>query len=146
MTKSKKLYRSSSNRVLGGVAAGIAQYFDLDPTIVRILFIILLLFGGSGLLLYIILWLVMPSGSRQTISEASIKEGAKEIETKAKEYAQEFKDISRHKEEKKSPNWFGILLVLIGVILLLNNFFFIPMRLLGPLLLVGLGVIIVARD
>lgn len=55
-----RLYRSRRVKVLGGVAGGLAQYFNIDPTIVRILFVVFTLTHGIGLLLYIILWVVVP--------------------------------------------------------------------------------------
>ena len=57
----KKLYRSKTNRWLGGVCGGIGEYFNVDPTVVRILYIIgTFLSMGFGLLLYIILWIIIP--------------------------------------------------------------------------------------
>jgi phage shock protein C len=56
----KRLYRSRSNRTLAGVCAGIAEYFGWDPTLVRVGWILLTLLGGSGILVYAILWLVVP--------------------------------------------------------------------------------------
>ena len=58
----KKLYRSS-NRILAGVCGGIAEYFDVDPTLIRVGYLILSLFsaGFPGLLLYIILMILMPN-------------------------------------------------------------------------------------
>jgi phage shock protein C len=56
----KRLYRSTKDRILGGVCGGIAEYFNVDPTIVRILWIFFTLLWGAGLLLYIILWIIMP--------------------------------------------------------------------------------------
>ena len=58
----KKLYRSS-NRILAGVCGGIAEYFDVDPTLIRVVYLILSLFsaGFPGLLLYIILMILMPN-------------------------------------------------------------------------------------
>ena len=55
-----KLYRSTSDKMLGGVAGGLAEYFDIDPTIVRVLFVVLTLVGGGGILAYIILLIVVP--------------------------------------------------------------------------------------
>ena len=60
MTSDKRLYRARSERKLAGVCAGIADYFGWDPTLVRVGWIVLTLMGGSGILLYLILWLVMP--------------------------------------------------------------------------------------
>lgn len=56
----KKLMRSTSDRVVAGVCAGLAEYLNLDVTIVRVVFVLLTLMGGPGLLVYIILWFIMP--------------------------------------------------------------------------------------
>ena len=50
----------SKEKKVAGVAAGLANYFDLDPTIVRILFVIIFFAGGASLLAYLIMWIVMP--------------------------------------------------------------------------------------
>ncbi|MFN2103235.1 MAG: PspC domain-containing protein [Candidatus Promineifilaceae bacterium] len=57
----KQLMRSE-DRMVAGVAGGLAEYFDIDPTIIRILFVLLALFGGGflGILIYIVLWIIMP--------------------------------------------------------------------------------------
>lgn len=55
-----KLYRSRRTRIIGGVAGGLAQYFNIDPIIVRILFVVFTIMHGFGLLLYIVLWIVIP--------------------------------------------------------------------------------------
>ena len=57
----KKLYRSIANKKLCGVCGGIGEYLDLDPTIVRILWIVFAFLGGSGLLAYIICAIIMPT-------------------------------------------------------------------------------------
>jgi phage shock protein C len=56
----KKLMRSTTDKMIAGVCGGLAEYFDIDPTLVRALFVIVTLLGGSGILIYIVLWLVMP--------------------------------------------------------------------------------------
>lgn len=58
-SKTKKMYRNTQNKKIAGVCSGIADYFGLDPTIVRIGWVILSLFW-AGILLYIILWIIMP--------------------------------------------------------------------------------------
>ena len=57
----KKLYRSITDKKLCGVCGGIGEYFDLDPTLIRILWIVFALLGGSGLLAYIICAIIMPN-------------------------------------------------------------------------------------
>ena len=56
----KRLYRSRKDRMIAGVCGGLAQYFGIDPTWVRLIFILLLLAGGSALLVYVIMWLIVP--------------------------------------------------------------------------------------
>ena len=56
----QRLTRSTTDTMLGGVCGGIAQTYTLDPTLVRILFVVATLLGFSGILLYLILWVVIP--------------------------------------------------------------------------------------
>ncbi|MEI3110818.1 MAG: PspC domain-containing protein, partial [Oscillospiraceae bacterium] len=57
----KRLYRIESGKMLAGVCGGIAEYFDIDPTLVRALWVLFCILGGSGILLYIILAVLIPS-------------------------------------------------------------------------------------
>lgn len=57
----KKLYRSSKNKMIGGVCSGIAEYFDVDPTLVRLGWVVgTFITGGAGVLAYIIAWIIVP--------------------------------------------------------------------------------------
>lgn len=56
----KKFTRSIQHRKIAGVCSGLGSYFNIDPTLVRIIFVCLLLFGGSGLFLYLIIWFLTP--------------------------------------------------------------------------------------
>ena len=58
----KRLYNSSVNCMLCGVCGGIAEYFDIDPTLVRLAWVVLTFFGGSGILAYIIAAIIIPKG------------------------------------------------------------------------------------
>ena len=60
---SKRLYRSSLDKQLGGVCGGIAEYFELDPSLVRIGAVLLLFVAGTGFLAYLVAWLVIPLDS-----------------------------------------------------------------------------------
>ena len=62
-TMENRLHRARNDRKLAGVCGGIAEYFGWDPTLVRVAWIVLTLMGGSGILLYLIMWLVMPEAS-----------------------------------------------------------------------------------
>ncbi len=63
----KKMYRDGENRVLGGVSSGLAAYFGVDTIVFQLLFVLLTVFGGFGLVLYIVLWIILPEA--RTISE-----------------------------------------------------------------------------
>jgi phage shock protein C len=56
----KRLQRSRTEKMIGGVCGGLAEYFNVDPTIVRILWVLITLLGGAGIILYVILWVIMP--------------------------------------------------------------------------------------
>lgn len=56
----KRLYRSRDNSMIAGVCGGIGEYFDIDPTYIRLLWILFIFAGGSGILVYIIAWIVIP--------------------------------------------------------------------------------------
>ena len=61
MDSTRKLYRSKTDRKVAGVCGGLAQYFNIDPTLIRVLFVVLAILGGSGLLLYLALWIIVPT-------------------------------------------------------------------------------------
>jgi phage shock protein C len=65
METTKRLYRSRSDRMIAGVCGGLGHYFGIDPTLVRLAFVILALAGMSGGLAYIILWLVVPEEPKE---------------------------------------------------------------------------------
>lgn len=56
----KRLHRSRTNTIIGGVCAGIAEYFDVDPTLVRLAWAVLIFLGGTGIVAYLVAWLIMP--------------------------------------------------------------------------------------
>ncbi|MBX3709684.1 MAG: PspC domain-containing protein [Gammaproteobacteria bacterium] len=56
----KRLYRSRKERMIAGVCGGLAEYFGIDPTWIRLAFVVLFFIGGSTLLIYLIMWLVVP--------------------------------------------------------------------------------------
>ena len=61
MNKPKKLYRSAHDKLLGGVCAGLAHYFNIDPTIMRLIYVMFtLITGGVGLFCYLLLWVITP--------------------------------------------------------------------------------------
>ena len=61
----KRLYRSTKDKILGGVCGGIAEYYNMDPTIVRLLWVIFSLIYGVGILAYIIAWIIVPKAPKR---------------------------------------------------------------------------------
>ena len=74
MNPSKRLYRIREGRVVAGVCAGIAAYFGIDPTLVRLAFAVFTIFGGAGVLIYLIAWIVIPEegGDGSSIAESFV--------------------------------------------------------------------------
>ncbi|MCK4647782.1 PspC domain-containing protein [Candidatus Pacearchaeota archaeon] len=62
--KIKKLYRSKKQKIIGGVCGGIAEYLNLDPTLIRLLWILIIFMGGAGILAYIIAWIIIPEKNK----------------------------------------------------------------------------------
>lgn len=60
LTMQKRLYKSSTDKKLDGVCAGIGEYFDIDPTLIRLIWVLAVLFAGTGILAYIVAAVVMP--------------------------------------------------------------------------------------
>lgn len=61
VTLVKRLTRSTTDKKIAGVCGGLAEYFELDPTLVRVLWLLLVLFAGTGMLAYLILWIALPA-------------------------------------------------------------------------------------
>jgi phage shock protein C len=61
MAQPRKLYRSRTDRKLAGVCGGLAQYFNTDATLIRVLFVVLAVLGGSGLVIYLAMWIIVPN-------------------------------------------------------------------------------------
>lgn len=143
---SRKLYRSSTNTVLAGVAGGLGEYFNMDPTLIRLVFVLITLFGGSGILVYLVLWLVIPgANTKGAISEETLKVNANEMKQKAEYWVDEIKD---HTPKIQSHINFGWLMVGFGVLFLLSNFgFFRFFRwdIWWPLLIIGAGLFLLAK-
>jgi phage shock protein C len=133
----KRLYRSKEQRILGGVCGGIAEYFDVDVTLIRLVCIIAALVGGGGVLFYLIAWIIIPENPYQT--EKKGDEGGKED----KNLVEDRKGNESHTRE--ALGWFFIIL---GLLILLPKVFpFVSFKLLWPIMLIGIGIwILLKRD
>jgi phage shock protein C len=133
-----RLYRSRGGKMIGGVCTGLADYFSIDPVLIRLLFIVLLFFNGVGLLAYIILWIVVPW--QPEYITASVADTAEPAEPEA---AGAGTSNSVGKANGKGHTATGYVLIGIGVLFLFNNF--LPGFSFSdywPLLLITLGIAI----
>ena len=147
----KKLTRSEKERILGGVCGGLAEYFGFDPTLVRLVFVLLALAGGAGILLYIILWIIMPRRSHPAGTEV-VGENIEDIKKRLMELEAGVKtQVTGEKAEewKRSGGfWVAVGLVALGVLLLLANlniFHWWRWAVLWPVLLVLVGILLLLR-
>jgi phage shock protein C len=100
----QRLYRSQTNKVFAGVCGGLAEYFDVDPVVIRVLFVLMVLFGGTGIVLYIAAIFIVPKKPFVFSESTSSTENS-----------------PPNVQSANVRNWFGIALVAAGVILLLAN-------------------------
>ncbi len=115
-----RLFRSEENRVIAGICGGLGDFFQVDATVIRLIFIVITVFGGGGILLYLILWLIIPSqGSSSEITRQNIEKGVDEIKNKAREFTKEMKINHGNLSSKQL---LGAVILSIGVLLLLDNF------------------------
>lgn len=91
---SKKMYRDPDNRILGGVCSGLSAYFNVDPIVFRIIFILISLGMGSGLIIYIILWIVIPEAST-TAQKLEMRGEPITIENIKKAVREEFENVKK---------------------------------------------------
>lgn len=141
MQETKKLYRSSSDRVIGGVCAGLGNYFDIDPIVFRLIFILLAVFGGSGVIVYIIMWILIPEQGekRSNDMEENIKTGAGKM-------AKELKTASTTNNFRLVG---GLIILLVGVIFLTQEFFpffSVGFDKLWPLVIIAIGVVVLSKS
>jgi len=153
MEKNKRLYRSAKSKVFGGVAGGIAEYFDIDPIIIRLLFVIIAFAGGGGVIVYLILWIALPL---EPITPFTMNMGSGEPFNPGNPGEQSTTDFSTGtsnpfevpvKSENRNGLIGGIVLISLGVIFLANRFIpNIDFGDLWPLVLVVLGGVLIATS
>lgn len=134
----KKLYRSRTESMIAGVCGGLAEYFDIDASLVRVGTVLLTLAWGSGLLAYVILWLIVT----QKPLESSV------LESEGEQKATVETTDSDKSEKDKGVLFVGIILTVLGVLLLMNNyisFAWLSFRRLWPLLIIFVGLMIVMK-
>ncbi len=133
----KRIYRPVEGKVIGGVCAGLGEYFDIDPTWIRILFVLTIFAQGVGLLTYLVAWIVIPR----------IPEPSRPAPSPATEAGQSPGIVSPPTDasQLRGPSFLpGVILIALGLIFLFNRlFFWFDFRYVWPLVLVGIGVVLI---
>ncbi|EGL84247.1 phage shock protein C, PspC [Caldalkalibacillus thermarum TA2.A1] len=145
----KKLYKSRTDRVLDGVCGGLAEYFDMDPALMRLIWVLITILGAGffGIVAYLIAMMIMPAEpsisektGNQNISKSENRPEAVSVEPAGKASASQDKEgtvfghdheISQYKPEKRPSRagiWLGILLIGLGVVLLAEKTMGIQLR------------------
>ena len=143
----KKLKRSKRNKVFLGVLGGIAEYLDVDPTIVRILFILLCLVEPVFIIAYFLMAIVMPEDEEEITAER-LPEKIEKIAEEAGESVEKLSKKAPTVEKKDDTKLFGIALVLLGALLLLKESIklsFLGLREIVAALILILGLYLVVR-
>lgn len=135
----KKLYRSVNDKILAGVCGGIAEYFDIDSTLVRLV-VVLLGISGTGLIAYLVAALIMP------LAPQNLTGWQQDPNNPGQAPTQDVYDAEiKNNTQKKTKLILGILLVLLGIAVIMRHFFgvgFYSVFLAGGLIVVGIFVLI----
>ncbi|MBA7567313.1 hypothetical protein ES708_09023 [subsurface metagenome] len=97
--KYKRMHRDPDNRIIGGVCSGLAAYWRIDPTIVRLIFILLAIFGMAGVLIYLILWIVLPE-AHTVAQKLEMRGEAVNLSNMGDFFRQEFENVKRSFQKK----------------------------------------------
>lgn len=140
------LRRSRSDRVLGGVCAGLAHVFGTDPLLIRLVFIVMALAQGAGLLVYILLWILVPEEGVENPPAGGqlVRSGLEGVREDVRQAADGFRAGAPHRRTA----WLGGLLVVAGAYFLAINAGWLSWwnwSITGPLILIAVGLILVIR-
>jgi phage shock protein PspC (stress-responsive transcriptional regulator) len=153
-----RLERSTTNRVIGGVCGGIAEYLVVDATLVRVVFVIgTFLTAGLGVLLYIVLLVLMPlpghpapftSPTAPTTASDTTARAEGDPSATAPTTLAPVDPAAREAEADRRRMAFGYLLIALGVVFFLSNagaFRFVQWQYIWPLVLIGVGVLFLVQ-
>jgi phage shock protein PspC (stress-responsive transcriptional regulator) len=131
-----RLTRSETDRVIAGVCGGVAHYLEVDPVLVRLLFVLLTFASGMGVVIYLILWFIMPletSEANTAVLRENLDDWSQTLNNSARRLSQ--------------PGTFGVVLIMLGAFFLLNQLGWFGWLggLFWPLLIIGFGIYLLAR-
>lgn len=147
----KKLYRSQDDKVLAGVCGGLAEYFEVDATLIRLVWAVTVLFAGTGILAYILFIIIVPERPRLLTVNPAEGEEKPEGEVTEDEGAQAANPESPRVDngkDKSSTQLFGLILIVIGMMFIARRIFWwlnirLPWEILWPVVLIVVGLYLV---
>jgi len=141
MENSSRLYRSAKNKTIGGVCAGLADYFDLDVVLIRVAFVLLLLFGGGGFLAYIILWIVIPQEPLDFTRTDNIQGEVNNMDETTKP------GVESQTKKHNTSLIAGIVLILVGLVILFDHLLpYYNITDFWPVIFVVIGVLLIRPE
>ncbi|HUI31734.1 MAG TPA: PspC domain-containing protein [Candidatus Acidoferrales bacterium] len=136
----RRLYRSRKNRVIAGVAGGLGEYFDIDPVFIRVIFVVATLAGASGLLAYIILWIVVPKERLMFETNTPTSEGATNM-AEGSSGEKQYSNYEYRRHKRNGGVMGGLILIVIGGLFLADNYLpHFSFSDTWPLILVAIGI------
>lgn len=138
-TTAKRLYRSRTDRMLGGIAGGMAEYFGMDSTLMRLIFVLLVLLPGIGVIAYLIAWIIIPEapGTAEGHHQKRVAHDAPPLHD-------DDRPATTRSTTETGRQWLGLVLVAVGAFFLLEPFIDLGRFVkLWPLLLVFIGLIVI---
>ena len=151
MEMDKQLHRSRRERMIFGVCGGLAEYFDVDPVFIRVVFVALAFLQGIGILAYIILALVMPEEGREPrkttdVGEQKLSDTGEPASTLGEDYRGYADERERVQRRNRGRNLLALTLILIGILFLIGNLGFlwwVNLNIVWPLILVVIGLLLI---
>ncbi|MDL2254817.1 PspC domain-containing protein [Bacteroidales bacterium OttesenSCG-928-J16] len=147
MGNNKKLTRSSRNNVIAGICAGLGEYFNADPVIFRIIFIVLAFGGGAGIIIYLILWLIIPDENAAYVGQDGTFYQQEHYQGDATDATPD-NQPQKHSDERSASNKrtgyiLGICMIGLGIFFLMKNFWHISFSKIWPVFLIAAGIIMI---
>ncbi|HVJ49588.1 PspC domain-containing protein [Desulfitobacterium sp.] len=140
----ERLYRSGVDKKFGGVCGGLADYFDIDVTLIRLIALVTIFMGGMGLPAYIIAWVIIPLNPADQIGGHPRNVGD-EIGSSVHDFsgnAQGFAEDLRSADPGRRKRYVGIALIVLGILFLLERFthYFFDWGKMWPIILIIIGI------
>lgn len=151
---SNTFYRNKSKGMVAGVCAGLSEYFGVDPAVLRVIFVLWALSGGSGVMAYIVLWIILPDkaavgGPRQE----SVRQNVAEIGAEARGLGRDLQGVFGGKASADTGSnrrlmWLGGFITLMGLVFLVDNLHLLgwfQLEQLWPVVLILAGAVLLNR-